>query len=86
MFAQQLSNRMINMKNNYFVSENNNLNRDNYGYFADQSKSNWTLKTQRVGSWNTACGAYEPDSDKIPKSAWVGVVLSVGCIFLALFL
>lgn len=71
---------------NYFVNDNNDLNRGNYGYFANQSKSNWTLKTQRVGSWNLACGAYKPDSDKIPKSAWIGVVLSVGSIFLALFL
>jgi hypothetical protein len=76
---------MIKMKN-YFVSENNDLNRGNYGYFADQSKSNWTLRTQRVGSWNVACGSYEPDSEKIPVSAWFGAALVLGCIFLALFL
>ena len=85
MFAQQLSNRKINMKD-YFVNESNDLNRGNYGYFADQSKSNWTLRYNRVGSWNLACGSYEPDSEKIPKSAWFGSALVVGCIFLALFL
>jgi hypothetical protein len=77
--------RMIKMKN-YFVSDDNNLNRTNWGYLPDYSKQNWTMRYNRVGSWNTACGSYEPDSDKIPKSAWIGVVLSVGCIFLALFL
>ena len=85
MFTQQQSNRMIKMKN-YFVTENNDLNRTNWGYLPDYSSQNWTMRYNRVGSWNTACGAYEPDSDKIPKSAWIGVVLSVGCIFLALFL
>ena len=85
MFTQQLWNRMTNMKD-YFVSENNDLNRTNWGYLPDYSSQNWTMRYNRVGSWNTACGAYEPDSDKIPKSAWIGVVLSVGCIFLALFL
>jgi hypothetical protein len=74
MFTQQLSNRMIDMK------------KTNWGYLPDYSSQNWTLRYNRVGSWNTACGAYEPDSDKIPKLAWVGVVLSVGSIFLALFL
>lgn len=75
------------MKNtNFFVSENNNLNRDNYGYLPNHSHSNWTLRTNRVGSWSVACGSYEPDSDKIPFSAWIGAALAVGCIFLALFL
>jgi hypothetical protein len=75
------------MKNiEYFVNEDNNLSRTNYGYFVDQSHSNWTLRTQRVGSWNLCCGSYEKDSDKIPKSAWFGVALVVGCMFLALFL
>jgi hypothetical protein len=74
---------MIKMKNtNFFVSENNNLNRDNYGYFANQSHSNWTLRTPRVREH----GAYEPNSDKIPVSAWFGSALFVGCIFLAMFL
>jgi hypothetical protein len=70
----------------YFVTENNNLNRDNYGYFANQSKSNWTLRNQRVGSWNLACGSYEPNSEKIPVRAWFGAALVLGCIFLAMFL
>lgn len=75
------------MKNiEYFVSENNNLNRDNYGYFADQSTANWTLRTNRVGSWNLASGSYESNSEKIPLSAWFGSALVVGCIFLAFFL
>ena len=69
-------------RTNPFVSENNNLNRSNYGYFADQSHSNWTLRT----SSRLRLGAYEPDSDKIPLSAWFGMTLVVGCIFLALFL
>ena len=69
-------------RTNYFVSENNNLNRDNYGYFADQSHSNWTLRMTNRSKF----GAYEPDSDKIPLSAWFGVALVFGCIFLALFL
>jgi hypothetical protein len=71
---------------NYFVSDDNNLNRDNWGYLPDYSKQNWTLKYKRVGSWTVACGSYAPDSDKIPKSAWFGAALAVGCIFLALFL
>jgi hypothetical protein len=75
------------MKNiDYFVGENNNLNRTNYGYFADQSHSNWTLKTPRVGSWNLAKGSYSPDSDKIPLSAWFGSALVVACMFLAMFI
>jgi hypothetical protein len=69
-------------KTNPFVSENNDLNRGNYGYFANQSHSNWTLRTSRVSQF----GAYEPDSDKIPLSAWFGMALVIGCIFLALFL
>ena len=69
-------------KTNPFVSENNSLNRDNYGYFANQSHSNWTLRTSRVSQF----GAYDPDSDKIPLSAWFGMALVIGCIFLALFL
>lgn len=69
-------------RTNPFVSENNNLNRGNYGYFADQSHSNWTLRTTSKITF----GAYEPDSDKIPLSAWFGAALVVGCIFLALFL
>ena len=85
MFTQQLSNRMIKMKD-YFVSENNNLNRTNWGYLPDYSSQNWTMRYNRVGSWNTACGAYEPNSEKIPKAAWFGSALVVGCIFLALFL
>jgi hypothetical protein len=65
-----------------FVSEHNNLNRDNYGYFANQSHTNWTLRTPRVSEH----GAYEPNSEKIPVSAWFGSALVVGCIFLAMFL
>jgi site-specific DNA-adenine methylase len=71
---------------NYFAKENNELNRDNYGYFANQSSSNWTLRTQRVGSWNLACGSYEPNSEKIPVRAWFGAALVLGCIFLAMFM
>jgi len=67
---------------NPFVSENNNLNRSNYGYFADQSHSNWTLRT----SSQLRLGAYEPNSDKIPLSAWFGMTLVIGCILLAMFL
>lgn len=69
-------------KTSPFVSEDNSLNRGNYGYFANQSHSNWTLRTSRVSQF----GAYEPDSDKIPLSAWFGMALVIGCIFLALFL
>jgi hypothetical protein len=70
-----------------FVTESNpDLNRTNYGYFADQSKPNWTLRTPRVGSWSVACGSYEPNSEKIPARAWFGVALVLGCIFLAMFL
>ena len=69
-------------KTNYFVNESNDLNRGNYGYFADQSHSNWTLRT----SSKIKFGAYEPDSDKIPVSAWFGAALVVGCIVAALFL
>jgi hypothetical protein len=76
---------MIKMKN-YFVSEKNNLNRDNYGYLPDYSKQNWTLRYNRVGSWNTACGSYEPDSDKIPLSAWFGAALFFACVFAAFFI
>jgi hypothetical protein len=76
---------MIKMKN-IFVSENNNLNRDNWGYLPDYTKQNWTMRYNRVGSWNLACGSYEPNSEKIPVSAWFGAALVVGCIFLALFL
>jgi len=69
-------------RTNPFVSEDNSLNRDNYGYFANQSHSNWTLRTSN----QLRFGYYEPDSDKIPMSAWFGMALVVGCIFLALFL
>ena len=62
------------------------MKKTNYGYLPDYSSSNWTLRTQRVGSWNLACGSYEPNSEKIPVSAWFGSALVVGCIFLALFL
>ena len=58
------------------------MKRTNYGYFADVSDSNWTLRTSRVSKY----GAYEPNSDKIPVSAWLGCALSVGCIVLAMFL
>ncbi len=69
-------------KINPFVSENNSFNRDNYGYFANVSNANWTLRSPRVSEH----GAYEPNSDKIPVSAWFGCALVVGCIFLAMFL
>jgi hypothetical protein len=69
-------------KPNYFVNECNDLNRNNWGYFADQSSQNWTLRTLSKSKF----GAYEPDSDKIPLSAWFGAALVVSCIFLALFL
>ena len=69
-------------KPNYFVNESNDLNRGNWGYFADQSSQNWTLRM----SSRSRFGAYEPDSDKIPVSAWFGAALVVGCIVLALFL
>ena len=62
------------------------MKRTNYGYFADVSHPNWTLRTPRQGSWHIAKGAYEPNSDKIPVSAWFGCALVVGCIFLAMFL
>ena len=69
-------------KPNYFVNESNNLNRNNWGYFADQSNQNWTLRM----SSRSRFGAYEPDSDKIPVSAWFGSALVVGCIVAAFFL
>ena len=69
-------------KTNYFVNESHDLNRNNWGYFADQSNQNWTLRTLSTSKF----GAYEPDSDKIPVSAWFGSALVVGCIVLALFL
>jgi hypothetical protein len=78
---------MIKMKNtNFFVSEDNNLNRTNWGYLPDYSKQNWTLKYNRVGSWTVACGSYEPDSDKIPLSAWFGAALFFACVFAAFFI
>ena len=59
------------------------MKRTNYGYLPDYSHPNWTLKTQRTSTFIHR--HYAPD-DKIPLSAWFGVVFTVGCIVLALFL
>lgn len=53
--------------------------RANWGSLPDYAHQNWTGRTPRVGSWNVAAGSYAPGSERIPRSAWVGVVV-VGVI------